>query len=327
MNHRKIAELAHVSTSTVSKALSGSKEISREVAEQIQQIALEMGYFAEKSKRKLNYKRKKQAQIAVICPEIISIHYSKIVTLIKSFVEERDGRIAVYIYDFDNQKKDELVELLSMDNFTDGIIVVSSVSFKKNLGIPIVCFDTVRYENSFDTIGTDINEVIYDCIKYLHSIGHRKIGFIGETYTKSKEEHFRSAMKLLELDVNESYIYNIDKRFESIGTEAAKQIISSCDRPTAFITAYDEIAVSLIYYLEQAGISIPDDISVVGMNDIPLSPYIKTSLTTVRFFYDEQAALAVDILYDKIFGISDEYHHLVVKHELVIRESTSPPKI
>ena len=69
---------------------------------------------------------------------------------------------------------------------------------------------------------------------------------------------------------------------------------------------------------------MPEDISVVGLNDIPLAPYTRTSLTTVRFNYDEQAALAVDILYDKIYSENDSTEHLTVKHELIIRDSVAP---
>ena len=326
MNHRKIAELAHVSTSTVSKALSGSKEISHELSEQIRQIALEIGYFSEKNKRKLSNKRKKQVQIAVICPEIISIHYSKIVTLLKSFIEERDGRLAVYIDDFDSSKREQIIDSLVMDDITDGIILVASAIINRNFGIPVVWFDAGRSNSSFDSIGTDWNKVMYDCVKHLYDLGHRKIGFIGEMKTISKELRFKRTMQEFGLEVNDRYIYKIDKRFEFIGNEAAKCIIASDRRPTAFITAYDEIAVSLIYELERAGIRVPQDISVLGMNDIPLAPYIKSSLTTVRFFFDEQAALAVDILYDKIFESSDNIQHLVIKHELIIRDSTGTLK-
>ena len=109
-------------------------------------------------------------------------------------------------------------------------------------------------------------------------------------------------VNLLEAADAKSVLISLCERFEEIGSEAAKRIIASDDRPTAFVTAYDEIAVSLIYDLEKAGIRVPEDISVFGLNDIPLAPYVKSSLSTVRFFHDEQAALAVDILYDKIFG-------------------------
>ena len=79
MTHKKIAELAHVSVSTVSKALSGSKEVSRELTEEIKRIAFETGYFQEKSKRRLMYEKNQQVLIAVICPEVISIQYSRMI--------------------------------------------------------------------------------------------------------------------------------------------------------------------------------------------------------------------------------------------------------
>ena len=324
MNHRKIAELCHVSTSTVSKALSGSREVSDEVADSIRQVAIETGYFAEKNKRKAVNKRKKSATIAVVCPEIISIHYSRIVTMIKSFVEERGGRVAVYFYDFDIEKKADIIEFLSLSKETDGIIILSSSLPYKLIALPVVSFDNINHECKHDTIGVDLRAVIGDIVDYLYGIGHRRIGFVGEPNTLSKQQRFIEAIVNRNLELVPEYIYTIESRFEGIGSEAAKRIIASENRPTAIVTAYDEIAVSLIYDLEKAGIRVPEEISVFGFNDIPLAPYISSSLSTVRFFYDEQAALAVDVLYDKIFGENDDIQHLIVKHELVIRDSTAP---
>ena len=73
MTHKKIAELAHVSVSTVSKALSGSREVSRELTEEIKRIAIETGYFQEKSRRRLMYEKDQQVLIAIVCPEVVKI--------------------------------------------------------------------------------------------------------------------------------------------------------------------------------------------------------------------------------------------------------------
>lgn len=324
MNHRKIAELAHVSTSTVSKALSGSREVSNEIAELVRKIALETGYFNEKNKRKAENKRKNDAQISVLCPEIISIHYSRIVTQLKNFIEERGGKVAVYIYDFDADKLNDIIKYLSIKMETDGIILLSARNVNIPTTIPIVSFDISSSDCNYDTISVNMSDVFSDIVSFLSKTGHREIGFIGETHTMSKQLHFENAMSKHNIKINPDYIYCIENRFEGIGVEAARQIIEKNLFPTAFITAYDEIAISLIHNLQKAGIRVPEDISIFGMNDIPLAPYIKSSLSTVKFFYDEQAALAVDILYDKIFDCSSTVQHLIVQHELIIRESTSP---
>lgn len=326
MNHRKIAELAHVSTSTVSKALSGSSEINAELAAEIRRIAIESGYFAERNKRKVANKRKNGENIAVVVPEIISVHYSKIVTLLKSFIDERGGMTAVYIFEFDKTTLNQLIQSLSTDNKTDGIILITSFEILKPLSVPLVCFDSCSGHKSHFSIGADMSVVIDDIVSYLKSLGHTKIGFVGELITSSKEKKFRNSLTKHGLDINENHILKIEKRFEEIGTESAKSIITCSDRPTAIVAAYDEVAVSLIYYLDKAGIKVPEDISVVGMNDIPLAPYIKPSLTTVRFDYDEQAALAVDVLYDKIYSGNDTIQHLTVDYELKIRDSVSALK-
>ena len=78
MTHKKIAEIANVSVSTVSKALSGSKEVSEELADEIKRIALETGYFKKKNERKLGYINPDSIRVTIICPEIISIFYSRI---------------------------------------------------------------------------------------------------------------------------------------------------------------------------------------------------------------------------------------------------------
>ncbi len=87
---------ANVSLSTVSKALSGSKEISDELRQNIIQIAKEMGYFEEKRKRKIEYSKSDAITIAVICPEIISLFYAGEITAIKNKIEESGGLCAVF---------------------------------------------------------------------------------------------------------------------------------------------------------------------------------------------------------------------------------------
>ena len=118
------------------------------------------------------------------------------------------------------------------------------------------------------------------------------------------------------------FTYKIEKRFEAVGVEAAKKNISQKKRPTAIIAAYDEVAHSLIYELSRNGINVPDDISVMGINNIASSSFMQKPLTTIETFSKEQYKLAVDILFDKIHNDTKSVKHIIIEHKIIERETT-----
>ena len=208
MNHKKIAQLANVSASTVSKALSGSSEVNRATAEKIRRIAIDAGYFKEKSKRKREYANDDSFLIAVIVPEIMGFHYATIVTCIKNHVESKGGHIAIYISDFDHQKGTELLESIILHGGTDGVIMFSkpTLSFKPN--IPIVCCCNA-VDCGCDTIYCDSRAVIEDAVGYLSELGHTKIGYVGEPHTATAAMYFEDAVKQNGLVYEKEYTYII----------------------------------------------------------------------------------------------------------------------
>lgn len=324
MNYKKIADEANVSVSTVSKALSGSGEISEELSERIKKTALRLGYFKEKNKRKLEYRKDKALLIAIICPEIISVYYSRILTEIKKEIENRGGQVAIYVYDFDKEKLKNIFSMLAFSKETDGIITLDS-SFPESVpdfkpDVPTVCFSDAAGKH-YDTIGVNTKDVINDAVSYLKSMGHTKIGFIGEELTMGKYYAFKNALEACNLTFDERYMYISDERFAKIGVLAAEKVAAADIRPTAFVTAYDEIAIGFMHEITKYGLSVPEDFSIVGINDIPLSNYTNIPLTTVRMFYDERLKMAVDILYDKIFGKSSSVKHISVRHEFIERST------
>lgn len=323
MNHKKIAQLANVSASTVSKALSGSSEIKRETAEKIRRIAIDTGYFKEKSKRKREYANDASFLIAVIVPEIMGFHYATIVTCIKNHVESKGGHIAIYISDFDPQKGTELLESIILHGGTDGVIMFSkpTLSFKPN--IPIVCCCNA-VDCGCDTIYCDSRAVIEDAVGYLSELGHTKIGYVGEPHTATAAMYFEDAVKQNGLVYEKDYTYIIDARFEQIGHMAALEILKQKNRPTAVVAAYDEVALGLISTLSHNGIRVPEDLSVMGINNIPSGAHAQIPLTSVDTFSEEQYKTAVDILFDKISTESQTVRHITIEPQIVERETTKP---
>ena len=325
MTHKKIAEIVGVSTSTVSKALSGSKEISAEIRDKIIKVALSSDYYEQKTKRKLDYTNGKTVTIGIICPEIISIHYSQIITLLKKEIESRGGQIAIYVDDFDAEKRNAIIENIILRNTVDGIISVSD-KVHSDLTTPIVMLQLERINSKYDYVYCDRYSMVNHGIKYLMELGHKKIGYVGETLTRSTHAQYKKALTENALEYNSDYVYTINRRFEDIGTEAAKKMIKKNTIPSAIIAAYDEVALALIHEFIKNGIKVPQDVSVMGINDIPYSAYSQIPLTTLKSCIDEQCRLAVEILYDKILGKENSVRHVQVHHELIIRNSTAKAK-
>lgn len=287
MTYKKIAQLANVSIATVSKALSYSDEISTELREKIIKIAIECGYFAEKGRRKIGYSKDGAITIAVLCPEIISIAYAGEITAIKKSLEMRGAVAAIYVYDFDSDKLNHIIKNIIVGNRADGIIFFQGKEIEAEGSVPIVGIGSGN--GNYDTVSPDTTGYFSEIIKYLKDLGHRDIAFVGELYTESKSEAFKQALDIHNIPFDENNLYIIDKRFEEIGYIAGEKIAKRDKLPTAIICAYDEIALALMRSLTENGIKIPEQISVVGINDVPMSEYSLIPLTTVRIHEEEQA--------------------------------------
>ena len=224
------------------------------------------------------------------------------------------------------QKKDELVKMLILRNCCDGIVLFGESNFSSQPNVPVLCTGYNNTNDLCDYIYTDFEKVFDDTVSYLKEMGHKKIGFIGETHTESKQQCFVNSMKKSGLDINPEHLYMIDKRFEEIGYEAADIYMNSEDKPTAFVAAYDEVALAFIQKLTRNGYDIPEDVSVVGINDIPFSSYAHTPLTTVRMMFEDGLGEAVNLLFDEILNNLPSGHRIPIKHKLIVRETTAEAK-
>lgn len=320
MNHKKIAELAHVSTSTVSKALSGSSEISVELAEKIKKIAIECGYFKEKNKRKREYRNNNSLLIAVLVPELLGSHYPEMVTHLKNEIEAKGAQIAVYIYDFDTKKANEILQSIIVNGAADGVIMFCKPVLPVKPSIPIVYFGG-KTTGPYDSIGSDTTRLIEDCVKYLKKLGHEEIAYVGEPNTFASYRAFEQAMEANDLICHQEFMFNIEARLEAVGKEAARQLLLLPKLPTAVLAAYDVVALSLVHELGQNGIRVPEDVSVMGINNISASAYAQVPLTTVDTFSAEQNRAAVELLFNKILTETEVVQHITVEHKIIERQS------
>ncbi len=292
MTMKELARLANVSVSTVSKAFADAEDVSDDTKAHIFKIAKEYGCFG-----RFYRGRYSKAIIAIICPEVISTNYSRYVERLQEIIEDAGGIVLISTCHFCPDNQLELIEYYSSYLRVDGIIVFGlSGRLKKDCDTPIVSLFSTA-DDRVDTVFTDLWPAVEQTVALLRGLGHRNIAFAGEERTKAKAALFCRAMTLPE--DSEAVIVSGD-RFEQAGVDCADRILKSDRAYTAVVCAYDDIAFGLIKRLREKGISVPEDMSVTGMDNIRVSRFAETSLTTIDYGCDEVCRAAYGLLCEKM---------------------------
>lgn len=317
INMKKIAKEANVSVSTVSKAFSYKQDISEETRQRIFDVAKKYDSFEKYAVQKYSKK-----VIVAITPEIDGGFYTNLLTVLNKKITQRGSILNISMTDFEKENVKMLYEYHTKFQKADGVLVIgASFDVFNNLNVPTV-FMLGNSKGNVDAVGTSIRESIFEAVKNLKESGHENIAFIGERLTKGKQIYFEEAMNLYSMPIYRDVIEISEFRFEKAGYESAKRILSQKNKIDAIVTAYDKIAIGAIKYLREIGLSVPDDISVIGMDDIKECEYLDVPLTTIKTDVDYVIEKALDILYKKMenqYYFSNE--NIVVKSELVKRNS------
>ncbi len=318
MNLEQLASVAGVSLSTVSKAFSGSKEISQKTRDRIFELAKENDCFD----KYYSAKRSKKV-ILVICPEIDSQYYSSMISKMEKEITKRGAIFMLSLNNFSAKKESELISFYQETKDVDGIIVIAAqTKIKFNKDVPIVAVNTKRDNSEVDCINTAYSQSLSDTVDYLIKNGHEKIALICDEKSKSRVNIFSSHMQKKGLIVNPEFSFCEKTRFEEAGYMAMEKIYALKDKPTAIFCSYDYIALGVIQNIRTHGDNVPDDFSVIGVDDIPIASHYNVALTTVHSNLDSLSELAVDLMFKKIENKFYLLHQKIsLRSELVIRNT------
>lgn len=257
MTLKKIAEKANVSVSTASRALNNAYGISESTRNRVIETAEKYGYLAEKKRIKIENRRKDCPAFAIICPEIISSFYSRIAVFLIDFLRQNGCNCTIYNTAFSEENHRMLFKKCLDDPDTDAIISFGDFNgFSGAVNIPVTVLGNSEY---FSSMQAEIAGGIKTATEHLLSKGKKRIAFVGEQLTLSKQKDFLDICTALPAVQNECFCS--DKRFEEAGVSAAHYFLNRSELPDAVICAYDEIAYGLIDTFSKNGIGIPQDIS------------------------------------------------------------------
>ncbi len=320
MTMKDLAKLAGVSVATVSKAFRGGEDISQQTRERIFKIAREYGCYGKFHKGKYHKK-----VIVVICPEMASSYYTRFVEVLRGLIEQAQYIPVISADGFNEEKQRELIEYYASYMGVDGIIVFGLKSeLKKGYDTPIVSLFHSD-DSSVDFVGVNFRQAMMDALKVLVDYGHEHIGFVGEPLASVKANCFKSALQKLGKD--SSHVVVSQKRFEKAGEDGVKQLFTEDQQITALVCAYDYIAFGAIKQLKRQGLRVPEDVSVIGMDNISISQYTETTLSSIGGSPEEVCCIAWDLLQKKL---KNPYYtskqNIVLRENLILRESVARNK-
>lgn len=314
---KRIADVAGCSVSTVSRALNNCHDVSIKTRKRILQIAKDLGYFQRKKHIKLENRRKNEFNIAIICPEIESTYYSIMIACLTKELAKHNCRTLIYNYAFDKYELDRLFDMCRDANNIDAIYSLERLKVVNNRDeIPIVCGGE---NDMYSSVTFDFSKSVFECLEWLEKNEKTKLFFVGEEKTRARERTvIRQAKNFPNISVK-TYISN--ERFENAGRDAAMFLLNKEELPTAIICAYDEIALGLIECLTKADIKVPEQISVIGINDIPCSAHCYGGLTTIGFDFDKICPTIVNDIIDNIKNATNKIYKYKIPNRFIIRNT------
>lgn len=333
VNIRDIAKKAGVSVATVSHVINRTRFVSDELMERVEKAMRDMDYHPNLLAGSL--RKKKTGTVGLIIPDSSNTLFAKISKSIEDILFSRDCNVIVCNSAYDIDRELEYLKTLR-SKMVDGILIVPVTlngehleKFKKT-GVPIVVLDRSMPDINIDTILVDNFQSGYSAAKYLTSMGHRNIGYIDRIYDHShsleRKKGFIKAMEEKGLALDDENIVRGGFTFND-GLVAVKELIKRNSKLTAIFSFNDINALGAMRGLTDLGLKIPEDISVMGNDDMPFSSIYNPSLSTIRYPTAEMAEKASNLLLKRI-GKPDykKTKKIVIPTELIIRESTSTAK-
>lgn len=324
---KDIARAANVSCATVSRALSGKPGTCKETREYIKALAKEMNYTPNSIARGLVTKCTKT--LGFVVADITNPFFSE---LAQGFEEQASKNgYGVFLcntgWDLEKEKK-YLKNLLS--NRVDGIAIapvsdeISHImEIDKDIPTVFAAYRPHVKESSF--VATDDSKSATMAVEYLIKIGHRRIAYIGGQANKNTNidrfNGYRTTMEKHQIRIDNNYIANGEFSMSS-GYNLAKKLLIHQEPPTAIVAGDDLIALGVIQAIEEFGLSVPQNISVLGFDDISYASLYKIRLTTVRQPIRMIGEVCMDIILKKLKDPEENYHvRKIMNSELIIRKT------
>jgi LacI family transcriptional regulator len=329
-----IAKAAKVSPAAVSLALNNKPGVSDEVKAMIISLAKELGYKIPSDDRAAR-------------SDNMTIRLMKIVKHGHIVNERHNAFIADYLEGLETQAKkagyklevsffnkvpiEDIVES-TKDVPAKGLVILGTelderdMELLERLSAPLVFIDTFNPFSSHDCVDMNNTDEVFRAIKYLYECGHRDIGLVKGTFEtknfKMRENGYHEALAYFALPFKEDSVFAVDSTFEQSYADMAQLLESDRRLPSALFCVNDMVAYGCMKAVKKEGYRIPEDVSVIGFDDLPSSAMSDPPLTTIRVSKHQIGRRAMSLLIERIEGnFEDKPERVLVGGELIVRQS------
>lgn len=330
MNIKSVAKKAGVSVATVSRVLNHPDAVAPDTKEHILSVMESLNYKPNWMARGLKLNR--TGAIALLIPEITDLGYMEIAKGVEDVAHQKNYNIMLCATEDDRSKEKEYIENF-ITRKIDGMILVSTylkksdISQIRNQEIPVVLIGKNEELAGENLVYTDYKAAASEATRHLIEVGHKKIGVIYGSRPKvenqDKLEGWRKAMEDEGLSVPEKHLFEEENSIEG-GYLAASKLLNLKDRPGAIFVTSDIMAVGVMEKIKQSGLCIPQDIAVVGFDNLKISGYLEPKLTTVTKPMYRMGLVAARLLFDIMEDDSQEDNEpqeILIQSKLKVRKS------
>jgi LacI family transcriptional regulator len=328
-----VAARAGVSTATVSRVLSGAAAARPATRERVLAAARELAYRPSGVARAL--KRSRTRTIGLLITDIENPFYPQIVRAAEDEAHARGLGLLLCNTAEDPERELAYLDLL-LDRRIDGLIIASGRTIRRHarrladIGLPVVGVNAAGHSATLPGVTTAQRRGARLAAEHVLKLGHRRIGHITAPDDRAAAARLRrsgvdDAIRAAGLPPGSLTVSEGDERIGG-GIRAAESLLSAHPAPTAIVCYNDLTAIGALRAVRQARLRVPEDVSIVGFDDIELAAWTDPGLTTIRQPTDEMARWAVARLADVLDGREPTGHrHVTLAPALVVRGSTAPP--
>lgn len=326
---KAVASLAGVSIATVSRVLNGDPVVKEETRLAVQKAIKTSGYQPNRVAQRLRSTAKTKKLIGLLIPDIQNPFYVDVIRGIEEYAYANGSAVVIGNFSQDPKKEKLYIDILRSE-FVDGFIVAPSngkdqyVEELINEGHAVVCIDRGLTNLPVDVVKSDNEEGAFKAIEHLIKAGHRRIAHIaGDPAIPTTQERiagYRAAHQQYGIPVEETLIRGRESNFKS-GVELTGEILSLPQPPTAFFTGNNLLTLGALETILKKGLKVPEQIAIVGFDDVYWATSLNPPLTAVRQHGVEMGQRAIELLYQRILHPGRLPANVIIKTELMVRKS------